>query len=129
MKMNKTSKNNQMFNLSEGIMPKSLTNLPSSNIKNEHLFAQGEISLQHFITNSYSKCFKLLDRFWEEGLKLLKLTKKKCYENKSELSEYLTKEFSQIENLENFKMGNSASKERFEEVNLIQGRAKFDSFI
>ena len=116
MKMNKTSKNNQMFNLSEGIMPRSLTNLQNSNLKSEHMFAQGEISIQNFLNESYSKCFKLLDRFWEKGLKLLKFIKTKCYENKSEYTEYLNEEFEKIEDLELFKMGNNASKENYDQV-------------
>jgi len=86
------------------------------------MFAQGEISLQNFLNDSYSNCFKLLDKFWREGLRVLKLSKTKCFELKPDLTEYLTEEFQDLELLENFKLGSTASKDNFEEVIIILGR-------
>jgi hypothetical protein len=111
-----------MFNLSETIIPRSMTNLPNSVIQSEHMFAQGELSLQNFLTDSYSNCFKLLNKFWNEGIRVLKLTKEKCFELKPDLADHLTQEFQDLEILENFKLGSTASKDNFEEVKSNIGR-------
>jgi hypothetical protein len=93
-----------------------MTNLKNPMILNEHMFAQGEIEIQKFLRESYSNCFKLLDTFWKEGIKLLQMTKTKCYELKPDLAEYLNAEFQELELLENIKFGSKVSKDNIEEV-------------
>lgn len=114
--MSKSSKNSQMFNLSETVIPRSLSNMPQAELKHEHVFAQGEISLQNYLKDSYAKVFQTLDRFWAEGVRLLQAARTRCYEMKPDLADLLDEEFGEVELLEKFKIGNTASKDNFEEV-------------
>lgn len=118
MRLSKTTKNSHMFNVSENVIPRSITNLPQTGLQNEHMFAQGELKLQQFLSDSYSKSFSLMDRFWAEGIRLLEFSEAKCYELKSDFAEHLNREFQEIDQLKKFKLGNSASKENFEEVSI-----------
>jgi hypothetical protein len=117
--MSKTAKNSHMFNLSENIIPRSITNLPKSSAQTEHMFAQSELELQEFLTESYSESFKIMDKFWKEGLNLLEYLQSKCYQLKPEYADCLDKEFRQINFLKQFKIGSSASKENYDLVSFF----------
>lgn len=114
--LSKTSKNSHMFNLSETVIPRRLGGFPAPGVKTEAMFARGEAELRNFLSRSYAKCFATLDGFWAEAVRLLRRLREKCYELKPDLADLLDAEFTSLERLEKFRIGNKASRDSFEEV-------------
>lgn len=115
-RFSKSSKKSQIFNLSESVIPQSLSNLPRAGVGSERVLTCGEDSLRSYVSESYAKCLRTLDRIWAEGVRLLQKTRAQCYERKPELADFLDTEFQEVGSLEQFKIGRTASKDNFEEV-------------